>query len=268
MEDWLNQKIKLGKTELNAGRLGIGAAFGAPPEALEAAFEAGCNYFYWGALRNSKMATAIRNIVNKGKRDDLIVVIQNFRRSSHGVENSLMRGLKKLDLDYADVLLLGWYKNPPKPKVLDTLEKLKDKQVFRYLGISGHNRALFPKLAKDPRYDLFQIRYNAANRGAEQDIFPHLPEKRPGIVSFTATRRMSLVKSTQIPSDEKRPTAGDCYRFVLSNPSVDLGITGPSKAAQLKENLEEVRKGPMNDNEVEWMRRIGDHVYGREKEKD
>jgi len=67
MEYWLNQKIKLGKTELNAGRLGIGAAYGAPPEALEAAFEAGCNYFYWGALRNSKMATAIRNIVNKGR---------------------------------------------------------------------------------------------------------------------------------------------------------------------------------------------------------
>ena len=267
MEDGLNQKIKLGKTELNAGRLGIGAAYGAPPESLEAAFEAGCNYFYWGALRNSKMATAIRNIVNKGKRDDLIVVIQDFRRSRHGVENSFMRGLKKLGLDYADVLLLGWYKNPPKAKVLDTLEKLKDKQVFRYLGISGHNRALFPELAKDPRYDLFQIRYNAANRGAEQDIFPHLPERRPGIVIFTATRKMSLVKSMKIPSDEKRPTAGDCYRFVLSNPSVDVVITGPSKAAQLNENLEEVRKGPLNDNELEWMRRIGDRVYGRDKEK-
>jgi aryl-alcohol dehydrogenase-like predicted oxidoreductase len=134
------------------------------------------------------------------------------------------------------------------------------------LGISGHNRALFPELAKDPRFDLFQIRYNAANRGAEQDIFPHLPENRPGIVSFTATRRMSLVKSTRIPPGEKRPTAGDCYRFVLSNPSVDVVITGPSKAAQLKENLEEVKKGPLNENELEWMRRIGDYVYGRETE--
>jgi aryl-alcohol dehydrogenase-like predicted oxidoreductase len=267
MQDWLNQRIDLGNTELKAGRLGIGAAYGVPPEALEAAFEAGCNYFYWGALRNSKMATAIRNIVKSGKRDDLIVVIQDFRRSRHGVQHSLMRGLKKLGLDYADVLLLGWHKNPPKPRILETLEKLKEKHMFRYLGISGHNRALFPELAKDSRYELFHIRYNAANRGAEQDIFPHLPDNRPGIVSFTATRRMSLVRSKRIPADEKRPTAGDCYRFVLSNPSVDVVITGPSNSAQLKKNLEEIKKGPMNEDELDWMRRIGDYVYGRESEK-
>jgi aryl-alcohol dehydrogenase-like predicted oxidoreductase len=262
-KEWLNQKIKLGKTDLYAGRLGIGAAFGAPADAIEAAFEEGCNYFYWGALRNAKMATAIRNIVNKGKRSELIVVIQDFRRSRRGIEHSLMRGLKKLGLDNADVLLLGWYKNPPNPKVLDALEKLKEKQAFRYLGISGHKRTLFPELAKDPRYDLFQIRYNAANRGAEEDIFPLLPENRPGIVSFTATRRMSLVKSKRIPADENRPTAGDCYRFVLTNPSVDVVITGPSNATHLKENLVEVKKGLMTEDEIRWMRRIGDFVYGR-----
>lgn len=268
MEEWLNQKVKLGKTDLYAGRIGIGAAYGTPADALEAAFEEGCNYFYWGALRNAKMATAIRNIVNKGKRDDLIVVIQDFRRSRQGVEHSLMRGLKKLGLDYADVLLLGWHKNPPNPKVLDTVEKLKDKQAFRYLGISGHNRALCPELAKDLKYDLFQIRYNAANRGAEEDIFPHLPESRPGIVSFTATRRMSLVTSKRIPADEKRPTAGDCYRFVITNPSVDVVITGPSNAEHLKQNLDEVKKGPLSEDELVWMRRIGDYVYGRERKSD
>ena len=264
MKDWLNQKIRLGNTGLYAGRLGIGAAYGAPAAAIEAAFEAGCNYFYWGALRNPKMATAIRNIVNKGKRDELIVVIQDFRRSRRGVHHSLMRGLKKLGLEYADVLLLGWYKNPPSPKVLETCEKLKEKQLFRYLGISGHKRGLFPELAKDPRYDLFQIRYNAANRGAEEEIFPFLPNDRPGIVAFTATRRMTLVKSKRIPAGENRPIPGDCYRFVLTNPSVDVVITGPSDTAQLKENLAEVNKGPLSEDELRWMRRIGNLVYGRE----
>lgn len=264
MEDWLNRKIRLGKTELYAGRLGIGAAYGAPAAAIEAAFEAGCNYFYWGALRNPKMATAIRNIVNNGKRDELIVVVQDFRRTRRGVEQSLMRGLKKLGLEYADVLLLGWHNKPPNRKILEICTKLKEKQAFRYLGVSSHKRALFPELAKESRYDLFQIRYNAANRGAEEDIFPHLSENRPGIVSFTATRRMSLVKSKKIPPEEKRPTAGDCYRFVLTNPAVDVVITGPSSAAQLEENLAEVNKGPLSQDELAWMRRIGDIVYGQE----
>jgi aryl-alcohol dehydrogenase-like predicted oxidoreductase len=163
-----------------------------------------------------------------------------------------------------DVLLLGWYNKPPNERIFDELERLKKKQLFRYLGISGHKRPLFPELAKDPRFDLFQIRYNAANRGAEEDIFPLLPDHRPAIVAFTATRRMSLVKSKRIPSIEKRPTAGDCYRFVLTNPSVDVVITGPSKASQLTENIVQVNKGPMAADELDWMRRIGDYVYGRD----
>ncbi len=263
MSDWLAEKIKLGKTELRVGRLGLGAGYGAPAEAFEAAFDAGCNYFYWGALRNKKMTKAIRNIAAKGKRDDLVLVVQDFRRSPKGLEKSLMRGLKKVGLDYADVLLLGWHNKPPKPKVLDAAERFQRQGLFRYLGLSSHKRPLFSELVKDPRYDLFHIRYNAANRGADEDVFPHLPEERPGNVIFNATRRMSLTKSKKIPADEKRPTAGDCYRFVLSNPYVDVVITGPSKAQQLEENLAEVSKGPMTAEELEWMRRIGDYVYGR-----
>jgi aryl-alcohol dehydrogenase-like predicted oxidoreductase len=263
MSDWLTEKIKLGETDLKVGRLGLGAAYGAPAKSFEAAFDAGCNYFYWGALRNKKMAEAIRNIAAKGQRDDLVLVIQDFRRSPKELEKSLMRGLKKVGLDYADVLLLGWHKKPPKPKVLDTAERLRENGAFRYLGLSSHTRPLFPALAKDPRYDLFHIRYNAANRGAEEDIFPHLPEERPGNVIFNATRRMSLNKSKKIPATEKKPTAGDCYRFALSNPYVDVVITGPSNAQQLEENLTEVANGPMTREELEWMRRIGDYVYGR-----
>jgi len=265
MSDWIKQKIMLGKTALSVGRLGLGASYGVPAKALEEAFEAGCNYFYWGALRTPKMATAIRNIVGKGKRGALVMVIQDFRRTPRGVERSLMRGLKRLGLDYADVLLLGLYNKPPKPKILDAVEKLRKQGAFRYLGLSGHNRQLFPELAKDPRYDLFHVRYNAANRGAEEDLFPHLPEDRPGMVVFQATKRMTLSKSRKIPAEEKRASAGDCYRFVLSNPCVDVVITGPSKAKYLQENIAEVSKGPMTDEELEWMRRIGDYVYGKKR---
>ena len=42
-----SQKRELGKTGLMAGRLGLGAGYGAPAAAFEEAFERGCNYFYW-----------------------------------------------------------------------------------------------------------------------------------------------------------------------------------------------------------------------------
>jgi len=37
MEDWLTQKAKPGRTDLYAGRLGIGAAYCVSPDAIEAA---------------------------------------------------------------------------------------------------------------------------------------------------------------------------------------------------------------------------------------
>lgn len=263
MSTWLETQRKLGKTDLYAGPLGFGASYMAPAKAFEAAFEQGCNYFYWGALRNRGMKNAIRNITTKGKREDLIVVIQDFRRSPKGLEKSLVRGLKKGRLDYADVLLLGWHNHPPKPHLMDAAVDLKERGLYRYLGISSHNRLLFPELAKDNRFDIFHIRYNAAHRGAEEEIFSHLSEERPGIIVFNATRHGSLFKSKKIPVDEKPPTAGDCYRFVLTNPYVDVAISGPSKTRQVEENLRETAKGPMPVEEMDWMRRVGDSVYGR-----
>ncbi len=266
MHDWLKEKVKLGRSDLFAGRLGLGSSYGAPARAFEAAYAAGCNYFYWGALRLPGMAKAIRNIVARGERDKLIVVVQVFRRRPTPMEKSLMRGLKRLGLDYADVLLLGWYNKPPKPQILNHAQKLREQGAFHYLGLSTHNRSLIPQLAKDERFDLFHIRYNAANRGAETDLFPHIPDDRPGIVAFNATKRRALMISGRIPPHEKRPTAGDCYRFALTNPSVDVVITAPSNTRQLHENLVETARGPMSRKELEWMRRIGDYIYKKKRD--
>ncbi len=266
MSNYLQERVKLGKTNLMVGRLGLSAVYPASTAALEAAYEAGCNYFYWGALRGIPMTRAIRNIVTRGERDNLVAVVQALRKKPKAIENSLIRGIKKGKLEYADVLLLGWYDKPPHPDILDTAEKLRERGLFRYLGISGHNRAMFPECAKDPRFDLFHVRYNAANRGGNVDLFPHLPEDRPGIVAFTATRNGGLLRSSSVPGDEKKPTAGDCYRFALANPSIDVVITGAMNAKQLEENLAEVAKGPMSEEELAWMKRVGDHVYGKKRD--
>ncbi len=266
MGDWLRERVRLGKTDLLVGRLGIASGYGADAGALEAAFDAGCNYFFWGSRRRPEMAEAVRNIVARGARDEIVLVIQVYTRFTRGVEKSLLKGLKKLGLDYADVLLLGWYSKPPRARILKRVEKLREQGAFRYLGLSGHNRSLFSELAKDPRYGLFHVRYNAANRGADADLFPHLPVERPGIVVFTATKYMTLSRSRRIPDNEKRPAAGDCYRFVLSNPNVDVVITGPKTPEQLRENVTEIAKGPMTPEELEWMRRVGDYVYGKKRD--
>jgi predicted aldo/keto reductase-like oxidoreductase len=59
------------------------------------------------------------------------------------------------------------------------------------------------------------------------------------------------------PKSERLPTAADCYRYVLTRPEVDVCLTGPSNAAQMEEALEALRMGPMSEDELAWMRRVG-----------
>jgi len=261
MSDWLKERVKLGRTDLYAGRLGLGSSYTLSSKAIEYAFDAGCNFFYWGAIRTPFMAKAIRRIMQSKKREDLIIGLSSYIRP-RGIKWSLKRGLHRLKIDFADVFLLGLYNKYPPPKLMEKVEKLRREGLFRYLGISSHNRELLARLAVDPRFDILLLRYNAAHRGAEKDIFPYLPSTKPGVIGFTATDYMKLSKSKKVPKKEKRPSAGDCYRFVLSNPHIDMTVTSPWNLRQMKENLKETNKGPMSEEELQWMRRIGDKVYG------
>ena len=63
------------------------------------------------------------------------------------------------------------------------------------------------------------------------------------------------------PPGERVPTATDCYRFVLSNPAVNVCMTGPANEGQAAEALRALEMGPMNEEELEWMRRVGDFIH-------
>lgn len=260
-------KTKLGRTDIYAGKLGISGNYGVSSAAMEEAFEKGCNYFTLGYMMIGRIAEAlkaIRNIIRKGKRDELVVAIFTYSHTNIMTDIMLSRRLRVMGLDYADILVLGYFNRRPHDRLIEGALRLKYKGLVKYLGISSHNRKLFPELAADDNFDVFHVRYNAANRGAEEEVFPYLSkDNKPGIVSFTNTRWGQLLDPGKVPAREKIPSAADCYRFVLSHPCVDICMTGTRNAEQLKENLSMLESGPMSEEEMNWMRRVGDHVYGR-----
>ena len=252
----------LGRTGLLAGPLGLSASYGVPTRAVEQAFERGANYLYWGSWRREGFGRAIRNLV--GQRDRMILVLQSYAPAPRLVAWSVERGLRRLQFDRADVLLLGHIKAAPSEAMLDAWRRLRDRGLVRFLAASTHNRALVPALADIPDIGIVHLRYNAAHRGAEQDIFPHLKEEnRPGIAAYTATSWKRLLDKRRLPPGERVPTAGDCYRFALSHPSVDLVVTGPSTFEHAAHSLDAVALGPMSEDELQWMRRVGDAVHGK-----
>ena len=105
------------------------------------------------------------------------------------------------------------------------------------------------------------LRYNAAHPGAEQDVFPHLARRHPAVVAYTATSWRRLLRA---PRGWKGPvpSAGDCYRFCLASPHVDVVLTGPKSAAELRETLAVVDRGPLADAELTTLREFGRAVHG------
>jgi aryl-alcohol dehydrogenase-like predicted oxidoreductase len=265
MENFSEPAI-LGRTGLQVGRLGISSSYGAPASAFEEAFERGCNYFVVGSFmkgRSREMIRAVRSITQKGEREKLVVCMMEYTHSNLIGRSHFYKGLKKLGLEYVDVLMMGYYPRKPPAPVMNLGLELKEKGVVRHLALSGHNRKLFPKLLDSP-IDIFQVRYNAVNSGAESDVFPFCGGvNRPGIISFTATRWGQLLKENRMPPGEKPLSAMDCYRFVLSNPAVDVCMTGARTLEMMRENLKTLDSGPLSEVEMARIRRIGDHIYGK-----
>ncbi len=264
------EKITLGRTGLKVGRLGISSSYGAPAEAFEEAFEKGCNYFNMGSFirgRSKEMIKAIKNITAKGKRDELVVAIYDYTHSPLIGQSHFMKGLRKMGLEYVDEFLLGYYSNLPRKSIMNWAIRLREQGLVRYLGVSSHNRKVFAEFSKEGLFDVYHVRYNAVNSGAENDVFPQLPQdNKPGIVSYTATRWGQLLKEKKMPAGEKPLTASECYQFVLSNPSVDLCMTGARNIEMMRKNLETLNLGPMTGDEMARIRRIGDFIYGKKRD--
>ena len=255
----------LGRTGLKVFRLGLAATYRPGEKAVRRAVDAGVNYFFFFAI-DGQMIRVLREAI-RGHREKFVLASGggNLVIASQNLQKSVERRLRQLGTDYIDIFhYLGIYKEKHFPaKIKDELLKLKDSGKVRFTGISCHHRPLIGKLAREGEIDVFMLRYNAAHRGAESDIFPHLEAHHPGVVAYNATRwRYLLRRPRGYPPEGRIPTAGECYRFVLTDPHVHAVLTAPRNEAQLEENLAAMEKGPLSAEDMAFMRTFGDIVHG------
>ena len=258
----------LGRTSQPVFRLGLSASYRPGRETVFRAVDEGVNYFFAYGF-DSQMTTALREVM-KTRREQVLLATgaYNYIFAHSNLRKATEKRLRQFDTEYLDVLMfLGVMKPKEFPlRVLEDMVKLREEGKARWIGISTHNRAFAGQLAREGVLDVLMIRYNAAHRGAETDIFPHLATHNPGIVSYTATRWTYLLRGGKgWPADQPVPSAGMTYRFVLNNPAVGVTLTAPRSLAEFEENLAAVRKGPLDEEEMVFMRRFGDVVHGRKK---
>jgi aryl-alcohol dehydrogenase-like predicted oxidoreductase len=257
-----------GSTGINVTPLGLSASYLPGRKSVFRAADEGINLFFAYGF-DFQMVRALRELMKSG-RDRFVLATGAYNHIwwAHDVRKALEKRLRQFKTDYIDLFLFLGVMKPEQftAKVEEDLLKLKDEGKVRAIGISGHDRHLHGQLAVEGNMNALMVRYNAAHRGAERDIFPHLPTHNPGVIGYTATRWTYLLRRPKtLPKGVRVPTAGDCYRFVLSNPNVHTVLTAPRTEGQLRENIEEVRKGPLDEEEMTFMRSFGDTVYSLQK---
>ena len=254
----------LGRTGISVHRLGLAATYRPGERAVERALDEGVDYCFCFGV-DGQMIRVLRRL-SAARRDRVVIATgaYNYVLWSQDLRKTLEKRLRQLGTDRIDVFhFLGVMKpRDLTPRVRDQLAALRADPRVRAVSVSCHDRRLAGALAADGALDCLMIRYNAAHRGAETDIFPRLSAHDPGVVCYTATRwRYLLRRSRGWPKDGPVPTAGQCYRFVLTSPHVDVCLTAPRSERELLENLAAVRAGPMPEDELAFMRDYGDVVH-------
>ena len=217
-------------------RLGIAVSHGLDEQGIREALDGEVNYVFWNPLAR-RLVGPLRDALSRNRERYVVATGPSFGWFAGSIRRRVESALRQLDTDYLDVLQLYW------------------------LGVSIHDRPRAARLAEDSVLDLLMIRYSAAHPGAERDVFPHLARRNPAVVAYTATAWRRLLRQPR-GWGERPATAGECYRFCLTSPHVDVVLFSPANAGQLREDLAAAARGPLEAPEMDFMRRLGRAVHG------
>jgi aryl-alcohol dehydrogenase-like predicted oxidoreductase len=255
-------------------RLGLASygETGLTPEDVLQALDRGVDFLNWqGLAEGFPGGTAYSEAVASlgAERQRVVVCVQFGARNSTVAATELRSLLALLQTDYIDAVTLYYVEKPEEWDELTSatgavpyLRDAKREGVIRRLGITSHQRKFAARMAASGLLDLVMIRYNAAHRGAERDVFPVTQELGLPVIAYTALRWGALLRPTpEDPAGISVPRAPAWYRFVLQNPAVAVTLAAPQSRAELEEDLEILEAtGPLRDEEFLALAEQGERV--------
>ena len=255
-------------------RLGLASRGGTRLTAADVlyALDRGVNFLNWpGEADSPGGADGLSDAIAAlgPQRERLVVCVQFGARTSADAAVELHTILSTLRTDYIDVLTLYYVEHDDEWRqlcgnggALGCLQRAKQDGVVRRIGVTSHQRPLAARMAASGLIDVLMIRYNAAHRGAERDIFPTTAARQIPVIAYTALRWGALLRPT--PADLPGfvvPPARDWYRFVLQSPSVAVVLAAPDDRHELEHDVEALTVGePLSDSEYRQLAEHGHRV--------
>jgi predicted aldo/keto reductase-like oxidoreductase len=217
-----------------------------------------------------------RAVAGLGSSRERVVVCAQFEaRTATDAAHELRAMLTTLRTDYLDVLTFYYVEEPAEwgeitgpGGALEYCRAARRDGTVRRLGLTTHRRGLAADVARSGLLDLLMLRYNAAHRGAEREVFPVTDALGVPVIAYTVLRWAALLRPTpDDPPGFVMPPAPAWYRFVLQCPSVSVGLMAPHDRAELVEDLSVLESGgPLPPDEYQRLaehgRRVRQHAGG------
>jgi aryl-alcohol dehydrogenase-like predicted oxidoreductase len=199
----------------------------------------------------------------------VVVCVQFGARTSAEAVDELRSILGTLRTGHVDVLTLyyveraaEWRELAGPGGALEYLSAARRDGVVRRLGITSHQRRLAAEIARSGLIDVLMVRYNAAHRGAESEVFPVVDALGLPVIAYTALRWGALLRPTpDDPPGFRVPPAPAWYRFALQSPSVAVTLAAPADRAELEADLQVLdATGPLDPAAYADLVAHGDRV--------
>ncbi len=252
---------------------------------VEHAIENGLRYLNWCGKPDA-MSRAVAGLGRQ--RNEVVVAVQFKSRIAAEAEQEFSWILDQLGTSYLDIATFYYVESEAEWSEItgpggawEVLAARKRSGALKMIGLTSHQRELAAGWARtrrpsgaaetgadanprgeQRRLDMLMIRYNAAHRGAEQDVFPITRKRSMPVVTFTGLRWRALLKAaSDCPGGFEPPSAAECYRFCLANPDVAVALAAPGDRPELEHVLSLLGdwRAPAQDS-YEAMRAHGDRV--------
>lgn len=236
------------------------------PDDVRHAVASGVNFLNWCGAADGLSAF----IAGLGpRRAEVAVCVQFEARTAAEAKDEFEHILAQLHTNYVDVLTFyyveehsEWQQIVAAGGALEYCAAAQREGHIRMLGATTHQRPLAAEMAASGSLDTLMIRYNAAHRGAERDIFPVTTARGVPVIVYTCLRWGALPRPT--PDDPPNcvvPSAPAWYRFALQHPAVGVALMAPQNRAELDEDLSVLRYAePLSAEEYARLAEHGQRV--------
>jgi aryl-alcohol dehydrogenase-like predicted oxidoreductase len=283
------EKRRLGKTDMDVSILGFGGmeigyqhiSLSAAKRLLNEVLDSGIN-----VIDTAECYSTSEELIGEAiaaRRKDFYLFTKCGHESGwtypdwrpESLFRSVERSLKRLKTNRVDLIQLHSCSEAElrQGKVLETLQRMRERGYTRYIGYSGDSKAaLFA--VESGQFDALQISVSIADQEAVELVLPAAEQRSLGVMAKRPLANMAWHNGDRPPSDSNGRTYWErlqrlkyeflrsdpnqaistALRFTLSVPGIHTAVVGTTKPERFGENAAAVQAGRLSEQDYEGIR--------------